>query len=147
MQPNPKLQPLAAVIGEWIVVGSHPMLPGRTLRGTVLFDWIESGAFLRWRMRMDDPEIPHGVAIFGTDDGTGEGAMIYFDVRGVSREYRWSFSDNVLRWWRDDRELSQRSALTILDSGDAMEWKGEMSRDGADWEPDLQLKYQRLGTP
>ncbi len=119
------------------------MLPGRTLRGRVTFDWVESGAFLRWRMRMEDSEIPHGVAFFGTDDGSDEGAMIYFDVRGVSREYRWAFGDNVLRWWRDDPEFRQRIVLSFLDGGEAMEWKGEMSRQGAEWEPDLGLTGRR----
>jgi hypothetical protein len=62
------------------VTGSHPDLPGRTLRGSVTFERIEGGAFLRMHSKMDDPEIPEGVAIFGTDDGDNAD-------EGVSRRY------------------------------------------------------------
>ena len=50
-------------------------------------------------MTMDEPEIPNGVAILGTDDAhSNAGAMLYFDDRGVSREYRWTISGSVWRW-------------------------------------------------
>jgi hypothetical protein len=143
MQPNPKIQPLARLIGEWTLLGAHPMLPGRTFHGRAAFDWLEAGAFLTWRMRIEEPEIPDGIAVFGTDDASDEGVMIYFDVRGVSREYRWTVSGNEWRWWRNAPDFSQRMGLTILDDGQKMEWRGEMSRNGANWEPDLQLTYRR----
>jgi hypothetical protein len=69
--------------------------------------------------------------------------MIYFDIRGVSREYRWTVSGNEWRWWRNAPDFSQRMVMTISDDGQTMECKGEMSRDGANWEPDLQLTYTR----
>jgi hypothetical protein len=143
MQPNPKLQPLTGLIGEWTTLGTHPMLPGRTLGGHASFAWIEEGAFLTMRMRPDEPEFPTGIAILGTDDSLNDGAMIYFDDRGVSREYRWSISGNVWQWWRNDPEFSQRMVVTISDDGQTMQGTGEMSRNGADWEPDLQLTYTR----
>jgi hypothetical protein len=49
----------------------------------------------------------------------------------------------VWQWWRNDPEFSQRFVVTVSDDGQRMLSTGEMSRDGADWEPDLQLTYTR----
>lgn len=145
MEPNPKLQALAVLVGEWATEGTHPLLPGRTFHGHTTFEWIESGAFLLSRMQIDEPDIPDGVAILGTDDAlTDAGTMLYFDVRGVSREYHWSVSGSTWTWSRDDPAFRQRVALTIADDGRRIVSKGEMSRAGADWEPDLQLTYTRV---
>ena len=65
MQANPRLQALAVLIGEWTTVGAHPMLPGKTFHGRATFTWLESGAFLLFQSRIDEPEIPDGVAILG----------------------------------------------------------------------------------
>ena len=100
MQQNVKLQPLSPFVGEWRLLGTHPYLPNRTLHGQATFEWLEGGAFLIWRMHIEESEIPDGIAVFGTDDESTEGAMIYFDVRGVSREYRWTISGNEWRWFR-----------------------------------------------
>ena len=47
-------------------------------------------------------------------------------------------------WARDAPDFSQRMVLTIPDGGRRMEAKGEMSRNGGAWEPDLQLTYSRV---
>ena len=145
MQPNPRLQPLTLLIGTWTTQGTHPLLPGRMFHGHTTFEWIEGGAFLLTRMQIDEPEIPDGVSIFGTDDADpGAGSMLYFDVRDVSREYRWTFAGNVLTWSRDSAEFSQRMQLTIAADGRGIEASGSMSRNGGAWEPDLQLSYRRV---
>ena len=145
MQLNPRLQALAVLVGEWATVGTHPMLPGKTFHGHASFTWLESGAFLLFRSLIDEPEIPDGVAILGTDDSNPDGgAMLYFDVRNVSREFRWTISGNVWTWSRDDPGFSQRMVFTIANDGQRIEAKGEMSRNGQSWEPDLQTTYTRL---
>jgi hypothetical protein len=145
MQPNPKLQALAVLVGEWATVGSHPLLPGRTFHGRTTFRWLESGAFLRFHMHIEEPEIPDGVAILGTDDARPDGgAMLYFDVRGVSREYRWKMSGNVFTCARDAADFAQRMVHTIAQDGQSIEANGEMSRNGQPWEADLQLRLSRL---
>jgi hypothetical protein len=145
MQLNPRLQALAGLVGEWATVGTHPMLPGKTFHGHASFTWLESGAFLLFRSHIDEPEIPDGVAILGTDDSNPDaGAMLYFDVRNVSREYRWTISGNVWTWSRDDPGFSQRMVFTIANDGQRIEAKGQMSRNGQSWEPDLQTTYRRL---
>jgi len=145
MQINPRLQALAGLVGEWATVGTHPMLPGKTFHGHASFTWLESGAFLLFRSHIDEPEIPDGVAILGTDDSNPDaGAMLYFDVRNVSREYRWTISGNVWTWSRDDPGFSQRMVFTIANDGQRIEAKGQMSRNGQSWEPDLQTTYTRF---
>src|SRR6478609_7885638 len=93
VKPNPALAPMSALVGMWSTVGTHPLVPGKTFHGRTSFEWIEGGAFLLMRSEIDEPEIPSGIAIFGTDDETGECSMIYFDERGVSRHYETTFSE------------------------------------------------------
>ncbi|MGP8267955.1 MAG: DUF1579 family protein [Beijerinckiaceae bacterium] len=88
---NPALEPFAALVGEWTTVGTHPYVPAKTFHGRGTFEWIEGGAFLLMRSEIDEPEIPSGLAIFGSDNATGEYFMLYFDERGVSRKYNVSF--------------------------------------------------------
>ncbi|HTJ45896.1 MAG TPA: hypothetical protein VL463_27520 [Kofleriaceae bacterium] len=140
---NPALAKLAGLVGEWTTEGTHPMVPGKTFHGRVTFEWIEDGAFLRMRSRTDEPEIPDGVAVFGSDDEHGTHSMLYFDERKVSRRYEVEVRDDGLRWSRDSSKLAQRYDLRIVDGGARMIGKGELSRDGASWEGDLSLTYER----
>ena len=142
-RPNPALDALEPLIGEWRTTGTHPLVPGTTFHGRTSFDWLEGGAFLRMRSQIDEPEIPSGIAIFGSDDTTGECSMLYFDERGVSRRYQTSLQANVWKWWRDAPGFSQRFVGIIAADGGTIVSHGELSRDGERWEPDLQLTYTR----
>jgi len=145
VQANPLLQILTVLVGEWSTLGAHPLLPGQTFHGHTTISWLESGAFLSIRMHIDEPEIPDGIAILGTDDSApGDGTMLYFDVRSVSREYRWTILGNVFTWWRNAPGFAQRMVLTIADDGQSIDARGEMARDGGAWQPDLQLTYSRV---
>jgi hypothetical protein len=143
-RPNPALKPLSFLIGEWTTVGTHGLVPGVTYHGRTSFAWLEGGAFLIMHSAIDEPDIPSGIAIFGSDDALGEYFMLYFDERGVSRRHDVSLHDNVLQWWRNAPGFSQRNTLTIEDGGRTMVGKGELSKDGATWEQDLDLTYTRL---
>jgi hypothetical protein len=142
--PNPALKPLGFLVGEWRTEGAHPLLPGKTLHGRSSFAWTDGGAFLVMRSEIDEPEIPSGIAIFGTDDDTKECSMLYFDERGVSRRFVVAVSRNECLWWRDNPGFSQRFTIRLVDKDDRMVGGGEMNR-GNGWEPDLQLTYTRLG--
>ena len=96
------------------------------------------------RSEIDEPEIPSGVAIFGSDDATGEYFMLYFDERDVSRKYDVSVDGNVVCWQRSSPDFSQRMVLTIADEGTTIVSKGEMSKVGGAWEPDLELTYSQM---
>jgi hypothetical protein len=142
--PNPALEPLSVLIGEWKSVGTHPLLPNTTLHGRSSFKWIEGGAFLMWQAEVDEPGFPVGIAIFGSDDATGEYFMLYFDERKVSRKHDVSVRDNVIKWWRNAPNFSQRYTWTIADDGNTIIGKGELSKDGTTWEKDLDLTYTRV---
>ena len=144
-KPNPALQPLSVLVGRWSTIGTHPLVPGTTFHGRTSFDWLEGGAFLIMHSEIDEPEIPSGIAIFGSDDTTGECSMLYFDERGVSRRYEVSLEENVWKWWRTAPGFSQRFAGTIAADRRTIVSRGELSRDGVRWEPDLELTYTRAG--
>jgi hypothetical protein len=143
-KPNPALEALSILVGTWDTIGTHPLVPGKTLHGRTSFAWIEGGAFLVMRSQIDEPEIPSGIAIFGTDDATGDCSMLYFDERGVSRKYEVSFQDNVWRWWRNAPGFSQRVVATVSADGRTIVSRGQLSRDGEHWEGDLALTYTRV---
>ncbi len=143
-KPNPTLKPFSVLVGKWNTIGTHPMVPGTTFHGRTSFEWLESGAFLIMHSEIDEPEIPSGIAIFGSDDVTKEFFMLYFDERGVSRKYNVSFEKNILTWWRNTPEFSQRMTFKVSDDGDTIESRGVMSKNGSDWEGDLELTYTRV---
>lgn len=144
MKQNPALAPLGILISTWDTVGTHPLVPGKTFHGRTSFAWIEGGAFLIMRSQIDEPEIPSGIAVFGSDDETGELSMLYFDERSVSRKYEVSFQDNVLKWWRNTPDFSQRFTAVIAADAQTIDSRGELSRDGKHWEGDLALAYTRV---
>jgi len=141
--PNPLLKPLSFLIGDWRTEGSHPLIPGIALHGRASFEWADGGAFLIWRSEIDEPQIPSGIAILGTDDDTKECSMLYFDERGVSRRYLVALRSDEWRWWRDYPNLSQRCTAALEDGGNRLVARGEMNRGGG-WEADLQLTYTRV---
>jgi hypothetical protein len=141
--PNPVLKPLSILVGEWTTVGTHPFFPGTTFHGRTSFEWLEGGAFLIMHSEIEEPGIPSGIAIFGSDEATGECSMLYFDERGVSRRYEVTLRDNVWEWWRNAPGFSQRFTNRLLDEGRTMIGKGELSKDGSTWEKDLELTYTR----
>jgi hypothetical protein len=141
--PNPALAPFGVLVGSWTTEGTHPYVPDVTLHGRTSFEWLEGGAFLMMRSEIDDPRFPAGIAIIGSDDAIGEHFMLYFDERGVSRKQQISLRGDVLRWWRDSPDFSQRFTATIVDGGRTIVGKGEMSKDGSTWEGDLDLTYRR----
>jgi hypothetical protein len=142
--PNPRLAAFAPFIGTWTTEGRHALLPGTTLHGRATFEWLDGGAFCCLRSKVDDPRFPAGIAIFGSDDEAGTFTMLHFDQRGVSRRYEVTIDAGVVRWERSSPTLSQRYVLTISADGDTAHSVGEMSRDGGEWGPDLELTYARV---
>ena len=144
MKANSALATLDRAVGRWMVTGSHPYFPGRTLRGRVTFERIEGGAFLRMHSKMEDPEFPEGVAIFGTDDDEQTCTMLYFDERGVARTYDVAIDADGFTWSREVPQFAQRFRVTIAKDGRTMESEGTMRKAGSTWEPDLRLSYVRV---
>jgi hypothetical protein len=142
--PNPALKAFEILIGEWRWQGSHPMLPGVTLNGRASFEWFEGGAFLMMHSSNEEGKIPTAVALFGSDDSMGELYMLYFDERKVSRKQDVSFDGNILRWWRNDPKFSQRNTLTFSSDRKTIITRGEMLKEGGNWEDDLSMTYRKI---
>ena len=80
---NPTLEPFSVLIGNWNTTGTHRLIPDTILHGRASFEWLENGAFLMMRSEIDEPGIPSGLAIFGSDDSAEEYFMLYFDGKGT----------------------------------------------------------------
>jgi hypothetical protein len=143
-RPNPALEPLTPLVGQWRTTGTHPLIPGTTFHGRTSFEWHEQGAFLLMRSEIDEPDIPSAVAVIGSDDAAGTFTMIYFDARDISRRYTVEVTDGEVRWHRDEAGFAQRMVLTIAADGNRLDAQGTMSHDGGPWEDDLQLGYERI---
>ncbi len=143
-RPNPALEPLAPLLGEWRTTGTHPQVPGTTFHGRTSFAWHQGGAFLLMRSEIDEPEVPSGVAVFGSDDAAGTLSMLYFDERDISRQYTVEVGDGEVSWRRDEAGFAQRMVVTIAGDGSPLDARGTMSHDGGPWEDDLQLTYERI---
>jgi hypothetical protein len=144
LRPNPALDPLAPLIGDWRTQGTHPLVPDTTFHGRTSFTWHEGGAFLLMRSEIDEPGIPSGVAVIGSDDAAGTFTMLYFDERDVSRHYALEVAEGQVVWHRDEDAFAQRMTIDIAPDGRRLEARGTMSRDGGPWEDDLQLSFERL---
>ena len=140
---NPALEPLTPLLGEWRTTGTHPLKPGTTFHGRTSFAWHEGGAFVLMRSEIEEPAVPSGVAVIGSDDAAGTFTMIYFDERDVSRRYIVEVADGEVSWHRDEAGFAQRMVVSIAGDGNRLVAHGTMSRDGGPWEDDLQLTYER----
>ena len=131
------------LIGVWTTEGHHTMMPGVALHGRTSFEWHEGGAFVLMRTEIDEPGIPSGLAIIGSDDEAGALTMLYFDERTVSRRFEVETSDGAVRWWRTAPGFSQRYVLTMSPDGDTLRGESSLSTDDSTWARDLALSYTR----
>ena len=64
---NPVFEYFAPLIGEWDMVGSHPLIPSELHRRSS-FAWLEGEPLLIWRSVFERPGPPHGISVLGGDD-------------------------------------------------------------------------------
>lgn len=145
-RPNPALQPLAFLIGEWSTSGAHPAMPGEDLPGITVFEWGDGGAYLVMRSQTDHKDFPDGIAIFGSDNVLSKITMCWFDERGISRLCEVEALANSVHWHHDDPAFMQRLTITADPSGNRMTSKGEMARDGGEWSADLSQEFVRTSS-
>lgn len=145
--PNPALEGFRHLIGQWRTEGTHPYIPDTVFHGQASFEWMEGGAFLIMHTEIEEPDIPSGVAVFGSDDATRQYYMLYFDERAVSRKYEVELGPNIVSWSRITPDFAQRFTIEVASGGAKMIGTGRMSKNGGEWEPDLQLTYTRIETP
>jgi hypothetical protein len=143
-QPTSSLKQFAILVGDWTMVGSHPAFSS-DVHGRSSFSWLKDGALLLWQFDWDEPLPPNALSVIGHDDAVERDvySMLYADKRGVARIYRMRMEEGVWRMWRDSPGFSQRMTGTFSADGNTISVRGELSRDGSDWEPDLDVIYTR----
>lgn len=142
-QPTRSLKQFDVLVGEWTMVGTHPQLPS-ILHGHSTFEWLREGALLTWHFDWDPGQgIPSAFSVIGHDDADEPCSMLYTDERDVARIYQMTLTGGIWKQWRESPDFSQRMTGTFSDDGTTITWKGELSRDGSTWEPDLTVTYTR----
>lgn len=139
LPPNPMLQPLAPLIGEWVV--EVPQFPGQ--QGHAVVEWLEGGAFLRFHADAPDPA-PSATLLISRDDTTDIYTVFHYDSRGVSRVYEMSLQGSVWKIWRQAPGFHQRFAGTLSEDRNSIRAAWEKSADGMQWEHDFDLIYTRI---
>jgi hypothetical protein len=145
-RPDPAPEPLAPLLGDWRTTGTHPLVPGTTFHGRTSLAWHEGGAFVLMRSEIDEPGIPSGVAVIGSDGAAATLTVLYVDERDTSRRCTVEVGDGEVSWHRDEAGLAQRVVLTVSSDGGRLDARGTVSRDGGPWEDDLQLTYERIAS-
>jgi hypothetical protein len=139
LPPNPALEQLQVLTGEWII--EVPQFPGEQGRAT--FEWLEGGAYLRFHAETPDPA-PDATLIIGRDDSGDVYTVLHYDSRGVSRVYQMTFAGRDWRMWRDAPGFFQRFAGTVSEDGRSIRAAWQKSSDGSRWEHDFDLIYSKV---
>jgi len=141
-QSTTSLKQFESLVGEWDTVGSHPAFSAAA-HGHSTFDWLVRGALLLWHFDWEQPGPPSALSVIGHDDAVEACTMLYSDERGVARIYQMTLADGVWKMWRDSSGFAQRMTGTFSRDGNTITVHGELSRDGSNWEPDLDVTYTR----
>lgn len=146
-KPNPALRDLELLIGKWEMELSNASFlpnPSATVRGNIVFEWLEDAAFLIMRMG-DNPSKSQGaIWLINRDESSSNYKVFYYDDRKVSRIYEMSFADQVWKLWRQSPGFSQRFEGRINHDGNRIMAKWEKSNDGQAWEHDFDVMYTRI---
>ncbi len=145
--PNPALQSLAFLVGEWeMALSNAAFLPRPTdiVTGSVAFEWVLDGAFLIMYMGDRPPGTPNATWLFGRDDSTAAYTVLYSDARGVSRVYSMTYLQRVWKMWRDAPGFSQRFEGAVSEDGRTIVAHWQKSPDGVTWEHDFDVTYTKL---
>lgn len=141
-QPTSWLKRFDILVGEWDMMGIHPAFSSAR-HGHSSFEWLMEGALLLWHFDWERPGPPSAISIIGHDDPNEMCSMLYADERGVARIYQMSLEGGVWKIWRDAPGFSQRMTGTFSEDGKTISCHGELSRDSANWEQDLDVTYTR----
>jgi hypothetical protein len=143
------LRRLEPFLGTWSLEAIVPQVPPTDVRGHVSFEWLPGGGFLVERWEVPFPDVPNGLAVIGFHPDRAAYLQHQFDSRGVARVYQMGFNDGVWTLTRSAPDFSpldfhQRWTGTFSPDGNTITGRWERSADGANWEHDFDLRYQRL---
>ena len=141
---DPRRRPLYAdrvtldeLLGSWGISMRHVQMDGVVL-GHQRYERVLGGAFVMLDWTYDHPDFPDALALLE------EGALHYFDARGVRRTFLLTFTSSGWTLLRKDADFWQRCAV-VLHSPREMTGTGESSYDGgATWEHDYDISCTRV---
>jgi hypothetical protein len=81
--PRAKLEPFQALIGEWTIEMTHPMVADTVVRGRTTYEWLEGGRFLIQRAVNEHPGFPDSLCVIGVMEGDIGTALL---IRYAARE-------------------------------------------------------------
>lgn len=141
--PRAKLEPFQALIGEWTIEMTHPMLEDTVVRGRATYEWLEGGRFLIQRAVNDHPDFPDSLCVIGVMEGENDLSMQYFDSRGVHRVYAIGFDGRELTLERDAPGFAQRGSAKLSDDGSTLAGVWQLNEDDQGYRDDLAFTYRR----
>jgi hypothetical protein len=138
------LERLEPLIGEWMVEAIAPggeRFPGEARAS---FRWHDSGAHVIQRATVEMPDAPNVIAIMGCDAASGSYFQLYSDDRGVCRVYEMSIGGGEWKLWRAGGPFPQRFTARFEDRANTIVGRWEKAVDGAHYETDFDLIYERV---
>ena len=141
--PRAKLEPFQALIGEWTIEMTHPMLEDTVVRGRATYEWLEGGRFLIQHAANEHPDVPDSLSVIGVMEGDSDLSMHYFDSRGVHRVYAIAFDGRELTLERDAPGFAQRGSAELSDDGSTLAGVWQLNEDDRGYRDDLAFTYRR----
>ena len=138
------LEQFQALIGEWTMELTHPMVPDTVVHGRTTYGWLEGGRFVIQRAVNEHPDFPDSLCVIGVMEGDDDLSMQYFDSRGVHRVYAIGFDGRELTTERNAPGFAQRASATLSDDGSTLSGAGELNQDDQGYEDDLAFTYRRV---
>jgi hypothetical protein len=140
--PRAKLEPFAALIGEWTMELTHPAIEGTVIRGWTTYEWLEGERFLIQRAANEHPDFPDSISVIGVMEGDADHSMQYFDSRGVHRVYAAAFDGSELTLERDVPGFAQRLSARLSDDGSTLTGVWQLDQ-GEGYKDDLAFTFRR----
>jgi len=118
--PRAKLESFWALIGEWTIEMTHPMVEDTVVRGRATYEWLEGGRFLIQRAVNKHPDFPDSLCVIGVMESENDLSMQYFDSRGVHRVHTIGFDGRELTLERDAPGFAQRGSAKLSDDSSTL---------------------------
>jgi hypothetical protein len=141
--PRAKLEPFQALIGEWTIEMTHPVVEDTVVRGRATYEWLEGDRFLIQRAVNEHPDFPDSLCVIGVMEGENDLSMQYFDSRGVHRVYEIGFDGRELTLERDAPGFAQRGSAKLSDDGSTLAGVWQLNEDDQGYCDDLAFTYRR----
>jgi hypothetical protein len=141
--PGAKLEQFQALVGEWTIEMTHPMVEDGVVRGRVTYGWLEGGRFLLQRAVNDHRYFPDSLCVIGVMEGENDLSMQYFDSRGVHRVYAIGFDGRELTLERDAPGFAQRCSAMLSDDGSTLVGVWQLNEGDQGYRDDLAFTYRR----